>query len=305
MYDVWFLLLEDFEPFDASAAMHAFAIANDVLREAGGSNVYRLRCFAADRQSMRKKLELAIEASALPDELAQPVRAVIVVGGGIGAEKALQTPSSRQLKLSAWIARGHAHIASFTSIGADGFVVLQTALSMISPGAPSGVVREVMMTSAGMDLALRLIAQDEGYRVALKVATRLTPSPDPVQALSRFHSGLSDQTSGDERVIALNRWIAQNLRQTLTVERLADQALMSTRTFARLYRRATGYTPARAVERIRLEHACRAVESNLLSLKAVALHSGFSSEEVMRRAFMRVLRISPSQYKRLFAEQGP
>jgi AraC-like DNA-binding protein len=252
----------------------------------------------------RRKLELAIEACALPDELAQPVRAVIVVGGGTGAAKALQMPSSHQLELSTWIARAHAHIASFTSIGADGFVVLQTALAMIPPGVPSGV-RDVVMTSTGMDVALRLIAQDQGYPVALKVAMRLAPSPDPGQALSRFRSGLSGPTSGDERVIALNHWIAQNLRETLNVQRLADQALMSTRTFARLYRRATGYTPARAVERIRLEHACCAMESTLLSLKAIALRSGFSSEEVMRRAFMRVLGIAPSQYKRMFADRSP
>jgi transcriptional regulator GlxA family with amidase domain len=304
MYDVWLLLLADFEPFDASAAIHAFSIANDVLRETGRCDVYRTRCFTADRQSTRRKLELAIEACALPDELAQPVRAVIVVGGGTGAAKALQMPSSHQLELSTWIARAHAHIASFTSIGADGFVVLQTALAMIPPGVPSGV-RDVVMTSTGMDVALRLIAQDQGYPVALKVAMRLAPSPDPGQALSRFRSGLSGPTSGDERVIALNHWIAQNLRETLNVQRLADQALMSTRTFARLYRRATGYTPARAVERIRLEHACCAMESTLLSLKAIALRSGFSSEEVMRRAFMRVLGIAPSQYKRMFADRSP
>lgn len=72
---------------------------------------------------------------------------------------------------------------------------------------------------------------------------------------------------------------------------------MTQRTFSRFYQRATGFTPARAVEHIRLEHACEAVETMLMSFKEIAQRSGFSSEEVMRRTFVRVLKMSPSQYR--------
>jgi transcriptional regulator GlxA family with amidase domain len=60
-------------------------------------------------------------------------------------------------------------------------------------------------------------------------------------------------------------------------------------------------TPAHAVERIRLEKACRLIEAHRHSNKAVAVQCGFNSEEVMRRAFMRHLNVSPKGYRERFA----
>ena len=75
---------------------------------------------------------------------------------------------------------------------------------------------------------------------------------------------------------------------------------MSERSFVRHYRQATGTTPARAVERIRVEAARRTLELGL-PIKRVATRCGFGSEETMRRSFLRLLGASPQAYRERFA----
>jgi transcriptional regulator GlxA family with amidase domain len=85
------------------------------------------------------------------------------------------------------------------------------------------------------------------------------------------------------------------------VERLAALALVSLRTFSRFYKRATGLTPARGVEQIRLDAACRMIETSVRPLKAIAAQCGYRSQEVMRRAFVRNLQMSALEYRRRYA----
>ena len=85
------------------------------------------------------------------------------------------------------------------------------------------------------------------------------------------------------------------------VERLAAQASMSPRTFARTYAARVGRTPAKTVEFIRLEAACRALETTQLPLKRIAADVGYSEEQNLRRVFQRQLAVSPSQYRSRFS----
>jgi transcriptional regulator GlxA family with amidase domain len=75
---------------------------------------------------------------------------------------------------------------------------------------------------------------------------------------------------------------------------------MSPRNFARVFRAQTGYTPARFVERLRVEAACRKLEQDGGGLKAIAAATGFGSADSMRRSFVRRLRVSPEQYRAHF-----
>ena len=92
----------------------------------------------------------------------------------------------------------------------------------------------------------------------------------------------------------------ENLRGDLSLEALAGQANMSLRSFARHYRQATGRTPARAVEEIRIETARRLLEQGL-SVAQAGRRCGFGSEETLRRAFLRRLGASPQAYRERFA----
>jgi transcriptional regulator GlxA family with amidase domain len=99
----------------------------------------------------------------------------------------------------------------------------------------------------------------------------------------------------------LHLWIATHLREKLSVARLAQEVYMSARSFARFYGHATGLTPGRGVQQIRLDTACRLIETSTRPLKAIAAQCGYGSQEVMRRVFLRSLGMTPLEYRRRHA----
>ena len=75
---------------------------------------------------------------------------------------------------------------------------------------------------------------------------------------------------------------------------------MSERNFARVFRRALGVTPAKFVERARVERARVLLEEADQTFDQIATHAGFGSAERMRRTFFRHLHVVPDQYRRHF-----
>ena len=101
--------------------------------------------------------------------------------------------------------------------------------------------------------------------------------------------------SGKGRVRLLVRRILENPAGAYGVECLAAHAALSSRALSRLFVRETATTPAKFVERSRVHLACRLMEETDLRMEAIAARSGFGSDERMRRAFHRVLGVSPRQ----------
>jgi len=100
------------------------------------------------------------------------------------------------------------------------------------------------------------------------------------------------------RFADLMDWMRGHLSEGLTVERLAAQAAMSPRNFARAFTAETGTTPAKAVERLRLEAARTAVETGRVPIDRVAEAAGFGDPERMRRAFLRAFGQPPQALRR-------
>jgi transcriptional regulator GlxA family with amidase domain len=163
--------------------------------------------------------------------------------------------------------------------------------------------------SAGIDLTLALIEEDYGHHVAIETARQLVMFIKRTGGQSQFSVPLAAQASEGGRFDQLHAWVAANLHDNLTVERLAEQAGMTPRTFARSYAAQLGRTPAKMVEAMRLEAACRALEKTLLPLKTIAANTGYVEEQNLRRVFQRQLGVSPGQYRSRFsghgAEPGP
>ena len=157
--------------------------------------------------------------------------------------------------------------------------------------------------TAGMDLALALVEEDLGSATALRVAQMLVLFLRRPAGQAQFSISLSTQASNFKPLRELQAWIADNLDKDLSIGALASRAVMSERNFARVFVRELGITPAHYVEQLRLEAARRELELTDKSLQQVALASGFSSAEVMRRAFLRCLRTSPSSYRDHFAPE--
>jgi transcriptional regulator GlxA family with amidase domain len=151
--------------------------------------------------------------------------------------------------------------------------------------------------SAGIDLALALIAEDHGPAVARDVARQLVVYAQRPGGQTQ-HSRLLDLGPADGRFAELNAWMRERLEARLDVETLAARMKMSPRTFARAYAAETGVTPAKAVERLRVEAARALLEAGAPSLADVAERAGFGDIERMRRSFRRLFGAPPSLLRR-------
>jgi transcriptional regulator GlxA family with amidase domain len=152
--------------------------------------------------------------------------------------------------------------------------------------------------SAGIDLALALIADDLGEDVARKSAQELVVYHRRPGGQSQF-SALLDIERAEGRFTELLAWARERLDEPLSVDDLAAQACMSPRNFARAFVAETGVTPARAVERLRLEAARERVEHSAEPIDAIAHDAGFGDPERMRRAFLRAFGQPPQALRRL------
>ncbi len=157
--------------------------------------------------------------------------------------------------------------------------------------------------SAGIDLALAMIEEDFGHTIALDIARRLVVFLKRPGGQSQFSTVLAAQASDVEgRFSALHAWIIENIASDLKVETLAERAGMTPRTFARTYVSRTGMTPANGVEALRVETARLLLESRQIGgVVEVAKRAGFGDDERMRRAFLRHLGVTPSEYRRRFS----
>lgn len=155
--------------------------------------------------------------------------------------------------------------------------------------------------SAGIDLTLALIEEDYGHAVAIETARQLVMFVKRSGGQSQFSVPLASQSRGETRFAELHAWMAANLDADLRVEHLADRAGMSPRTFARVYAERVGRTPAKTVDDMRLEAACRTLEETGLPLKRVAALAGYTDEQNLRRAFLRQLGVGPSEYRARFS----
>ena len=163
-----------------------------------------------------------------------------------------------------------------------------------------GAIYTGVGASAGLDLALALVEQDVGRRIALDVAKREVFFLKRPGGQAQFSVQLSAQIAEREPLRDLQMWIADHPHADLSVDALARRAAMSPRNFCRVFVREVGMTPGRFVERVRVEAARRLLEDSARSVPEVAVACGFGSAETMRVAFRRALGVSPKIYRSRF-----
>jgi transcriptional regulator GlxA family with amidase domain len=151
--------------------------------------------------------------------------------------------------------------------------------------------------TAGIDLALALVADDLGEEVAKGVAQQLVVYYRRPGGQSQF-SALLETGSRGSRFSPVLAWARERLSEPLPVERLADRTAMSPRHFARAFRAETGITPAKAIERLRVEAARERVEGSAEPIEGIAAGGGFGDPERMRRAFIRAFGQPPQALRR-------
>ena len=151
--------------------------------------------------------------------------------------------------------------------------------------------------TAGIDLALAMVAEDFGDEIAQQTARQLVLYHRRSGGQSQF-SSLLELKAPAGRFGPLLTWAREHLDAPLTVEDLAEQAGMSSRHFTRAFIAETGATPSKAVERLRIEVARQRVQSSSEAIERVAQLTGFRDPERMRRAFIRAFGQPPQSLRR-------
>lgn len=308
-----FLAFPDVQLLDVTGPLQVFASANRLA----GSVLYETEVVSASGGAVASSAGLAIVTKALPADGA-PVDTLIVPGGaGVDAAAADQA-------ILRWVIERSRAARRVASVCSGAFLLAATGLldgrratthwsrcadlAAAFPAVrvetdPIHVTDGMFWTSAGItagiDMALAMLEADLGRRLATDVARHLVVFARRPGGQAQFGTGLA-LTGGDPAFDGLHGWMAANLRADLSVPALAAQAGMSERSFVRRYRQATGMTPARAVERLRVEAARQALGATALPLKRIARDCGFGSEETMRRGFLRILAVPPQAYRERF-----
>jgi transcriptional regulator GlxA family with amidase domain len=154
--------------------------------------------------------------------------------------------------------------------------------------------------TAGIDLALALVAEDHGREAAAVVARQLVVYLRRSGGQTQFSSLLAAQDADSEPIQDLLNWLPDHLTQDLTVPKLARQANLSERHFSRVFKAEVGVTPADHIEALRLETACRLLESTHIPIEQIASSCGFGTPETMNRSFRRRLGTTPGQHRHHF-----
>lgn len=154
--------------------------------------------------------------------------------------------------------------------------------------------------STGMDLALAMVEEDFGRDLAVAVARQLVLYLKRPGNQSQFSNILTYQLVDHEPIREIQDWVIEHLDEELTVEKLAEKASMSPRNFARVFLRETGVTPAKYIEKLRLETARRRLEESKLTIDEISNECGIGNADSLRRLFLRHMKTTPTDYRRSF-----
>jgi transcriptional regulator GlxA family with amidase domain len=303
---------------DVTGPLQVFASANDHVVQSGGRPPYLLRVVAQGGFGVLTSAGLGLAAGPLPDT--ESALDTLMVAGGPGVDEA-----AKSAVLIDWVRARAMRARRVASVCTGAFLLAAAGLLDGRRAATHWSVCEAFArrfpavhvepdpifvrddriwtsagVTAGIDLALALVEEDLGRTVALAVARYLVVFLKRPGGQAQFSATLSLQAAED-RFGALHEWITSNLDRDLSLPLLADQAGMSERSFSRHYAEATGLTPARGVERLRVEAARRLLSESGLPIKRIASRCGFGSEETMRRGFLRVLAATPQDYRARFS----
>jgi transcriptional regulator GlxA family with amidase domain len=302
---------------DVTGPVQVFASANVQVADAGETPPYLLKVVAQGGEGVTTSAGVTLAA----DPLTQPGDALdtLLVAGGEGAEAAAENPV-----LVDWVRQRAAKARRVASVCTGAFLLAAAGVldgrraathwmycRKLAQRFPAirvetdpifvcdGAVWTSAGVTAGIDLALALVEKDLGLSVALAVARYLVVFLKRPGGQAQFSAALALQAA-DDRFGALHDWINRHLASDLSLSVLANQAGMSERSFSRHYAEATGQTPARAIERLRVEAARHLLSETRLPVKRISQRCGFGSEETMRRSFLRLLAVPPQEYRDRF-----
>lgn len=316
---VAFLLVPPFVLLDLAGPLDAFHAVIRNVTETGQPAPYRTIVVSERGGPVETGSGITLHTEPMRALEAMQVDTLIAVGGAVAHRPAVPGEVGEWLRAYAPSVRRVCSVCVGAFIlGSAGLLdgrratthwldtaMLQTCFpAAIVESDPIYVRQDPIWTSAGItagiDLGLALVEDDCGKDVALQAARRLVVFLKRAGGQSQFSPPLQEQVAAGAPFGDLHTWMSARLDGDLSVIRLAEQANMSPRTFARSYLARTGSTPAKAVERMRLEAARFALLDSDAPLKRIAARVGFGDEQNLRRAFQRQYGVTPAAYRERF-----
>jgi transcriptional regulator GlxA family with amidase domain len=309
------------QALDLVGPADTFQLANEAL--ASDPPGYRAMVISPGGRNFRSQSGLRIAADASFDD-APPLDTIIVPGGsGLRAEPDIAESVADFLRSRAGRTRRMVSVCTgIYAYGAAG--LLDGKHATTHWGFAEDVVRRFpgvrlecdsiyirdgsyyfsAGVTAGIDLALALVEEDFGERIALRVARNLVVYLKRSGGQAQFSEPLQFQIRSVDRFRDLSRWMLSHLDADLSVEALAERVGLGTRHFSREFRATFGLPPAAYVERLRLDEARRRLLGHARSIESVARAVGFGSADGLRRAFERTFGVGPREFRSRFQMSG-
>lgn len=308
---------------DVVGPLEVFAAATEALEERGDPGGYILRIAGSEPGLVRGSSGISLSVDLAYEDLPAEID-TLMVAGGRGAAQAFVDP--RVLECTR---RASARARRTTSVCTGAFVLAAAGLldgrratthwqsvegfAQLFPEVEvdpdsiyvrDGDVWTSAGVTAGMDLALALIEDDYGRGLALEVSRRMVFFLKRPGGQSQFSAQLAGQMAERDPLRDLQAWIIEHPDAAHTVEALAERMTMSPRHFSRVFTKQVGRSPARFVERVRVDAARRSLEDSATGIERVANDVGFGTAETMRRAFLRQLGVGPAAYRERFTREA-
>ena len=297
---VAYFVHEGFQLLDLAGPNAVFSVVNGLL----GADHYDTQLCAAKAGMLSTEAGIRMAVSG-PSAIVPELDTLLVVGGPRAHRLALDEPIRARFHRAA---AAHVRIGSVCTgafvLGAAGLLNERACTTHWAYAAElhqrypqARVMAEQIFVcdrrlwssagvTAGIDLALAMVEDDHGPELAQAVAKALVVYHRRSAGQPQL-SALLDSAPPHSPFSALNQWIREHLTLPLTVAQLASQAGMSTRNFQRSYKAHTGMTPAKAVERFRVEHAQALLTSGMGNIDEVARSCGFGHASRLRAAMRR------------------
>ncbi len=314
---------EGVQVLDITGPASVFAAAND----AAGSRHYVVHVVSAKGGLLQSNCAVAIATRAMKEVRPGSIDTLLIAGGEGEALRALADDAP----VRRWIERTAAGARRYGSICTGAFVLAHFGLlegkRVATHWASCGLLAQLypgfdvdanalyvedgrLWTSAGVttgiDMSLAIVERDLGPAVAATIAKRLVLYVRRPGFQSQFSPVLAAQSKAGAPFAELIEWMGENLTQSLDVPRLAERSAMSDRTFHRQFTSSVGDTPARFVEKLRLDRARQLIGTSA-TLKEIAGKVGFASAATLSQAFERHFGMTPALFREVHAarsEQG-
>ena len=313
-----FLIFEGAQSLDITGPLEVFAQANECAARAKSPLPYTIEVLARRPGPVRTMSGLQLVADRGYQDISEGIDTLVISGGDV-------FPTAADPEVHEWLHTIRPRTRRFASVCSGSFILAEAGLLdgrraathwlgarlfrrryplvKLDPDAifvRDGSIYTSAGVTAGIDMALALVEEDLGRAVALEVARRLVVFLKRPGGQSQFSAQLAAQGMDSSVLRGLPEWILDHLDGDLSNEKLASRLAMSPRNFARVFLRECGVTPAKFVEKARVDAARRLLEDGDGGLEEVASCCGFGSGEQMRRTFQRHLGVVPFDYRRRF-----